>query len=137
MQFRSKSVAARNTERWRVPNGFPRRRVGTRKSVAARNTGRWRVPNGFPRAGVETHFRRDYKAEPQAQKGFKLISRSHAPAWECSFVAKASQLAIRDAGASQMGSHAGAWEPERFGRGCKPSPAKKIRFKILSYIQSL
>jgi hypothetical protein len=36
--------------------------------------------------------------------------RSHAPAWECSVLR--SCVAARDAGASGMRSHAGAWERE-------------------------
>jgi len=44
------------------------------------------------------------------------FSRSHAPAWERILVAKASQSTSsqrRDAGASRLDSHAGAWEPEK------------------------
>jgi len=47
----------------------------------------------FPRAGVGTHF-----------------SRSHALAWERLGDAPASRNP-QDAGASRIGSHAGAWEP--------------------------
>jgi hypothetical protein len=40
-----------------------------------------------------------------------IFSGSHAPAWEPIRVAKAS----RDAGASGLHSHAGAWERESLG----------------------
>ena len=43
-----------------------------------------------------------------------IISRSHAPAWECIGDAPASRERQRlDAGASRMGSNKGAWEPEK------------------------
>jgi len=44
------------------------------------------------------------------------FSRSHAPAWEriLEVTAKRAQAhKKRDAGASEIGSHAGAWEPEK------------------------
>jgi len=55
------------------------------------------------------------KNEP---RNVSIISRSHAPAWECSPDAPASRAASpqkRDAFATQIGSHAGAWEPEKIG----------------------
>ena len=80
--------------RWRVENGFPRRRVGTRKrDASALRVGyhagawepekmeiksygrRWRVDTGFPRRRVGTRK--------------------------------------RDASALRVGYHAGAWEPEK------------------------
>jgi len=63
----------------------PTRRRGNAVSTRLQSgaTGRWRVPNRFPRAGVGMQSRRDCKA------------------------------AQRDAGASRIGSHAGAWEPEK------------------------
>ncbi|MDM8562097.1 hypothetical protein QUF54_01965 [Candidatus Marithioploca araucensis] len=46
-------------------------------------------------------------------RGFSFFSRSHALAWERIGDAPASRNPQEDAGASRIGSHAGAWEPEK------------------------
>jgi len=80
---------------------FPRAGVGTQ-------SGRASVPyfSWFPRAGVGTQ---------SGRASVSLVSRSHAPAWERILEVQASRAASpqrRDAGASKLDSHAGAWEPE-------------------------
>ena len=48
---------------------------------------------------------------------------THAPVWERILFAPAKRLASeqrRDAGASQIGSHAGAWEPEKNAGAWEP-----------------
>jgi len=70
-------------------------------------------------------FKDNHKGLPLHPKYTKgnHISRSHAPAWERILFAPAKRLACeqrRDAGASRLDSHAGAWEPE--------NPMKKSDF---------
>ena len=73
------------------------------------HSGRASVPSffWFPRAGVGTHSGR--AGVPS------FISRSHAPLLERIIEVTAKRATSpqrRDAFATQIGSHAGAWEPE-------------------------
>jgi len=87
----------------------------------------------FPRAGVGTHSGR--AGVPS------FIYRSHAPLLERIIEVTAKRATSpqrRDAFATQIGSHAGAWEPEKpakTGRICYPNrfPRRRVGTRKLSF----